>query len=231
MTKAEYLRELENELESVPFREKREALQYVDEYFDEAGNENSDQVICELGTPQAYAQKLKNELPQIPPVPSESQQERSSSQKTFADGQTVYEKQPSGSEQPGLRILQIVLSILCLPVAAVGVLFAGMVLLFCVMAVIALVLFLVTLMIGSVCGFFVYIFRCFASIPVSVFRVLFFAGLVLVCAGLFCLCLVFLRQMFTWMLPGFFSWIRTAFKKICRQLRMFFEKAWKGAAV
>lgn len=75
MTKEQYLSELEKHLETVPPSEKREALQYVEEYFEEAGVGSEDQVVVQLGSPKEYADRIKEELPSIPPIPMEHAQE------------------------------------------------------------------------------------------------------------------------------------------------------------
>lgn len=75
MTKEQYLSELESCLKMVAPTEKREALQYVEEYFEEAGVGNEDQVVEQLGNPEDYADRIKEELPSIPPVPQDNAKE------------------------------------------------------------------------------------------------------------------------------------------------------------
>jgi len=61
MTKEEYLQALEKELASVPEAERQDVLEYYREYFDEAGPENQEQVLRELGAPALLAQQLKGQ--------------------------------------------------------------------------------------------------------------------------------------------------------------------------
>ncbi len=55
MNRAEYMKELAYLLQDVPDEEKEEALQYYEDYFDDAGVENEAQVISELGRPEKIA--------------------------------------------------------------------------------------------------------------------------------------------------------------------------------
>ena len=65
MTRTEYLAALEAELRPLPKADFQEAMDYFTEYFDEAGLENEDNVIAELGTPkEAAADILQNVLGQ-----------------------------------------------------------------------------------------------------------------------------------------------------------------------
>lgn len=49
-------------LESVPDGEREEALQYYNDYFDDAGEENEESVIQELGCPEQVALRIEAEL-------------------------------------------------------------------------------------------------------------------------------------------------------------------------
>ena len=55
MTRAEFLTALAEKLQGVTVDEREEALKYYNEYLDEAGPENEEAVIAELGTPQKVA--------------------------------------------------------------------------------------------------------------------------------------------------------------------------------
>lgn len=63
MNRQEFLRQLAQLLEDVPETERREALEYYNNYFDDAGPEKEAQVIQELGgSPEKAAASLKAEL-------------------------------------------------------------------------------------------------------------------------------------------------------------------------
>ena len=77
MSKQEFIRELENELKDMPEKEKSEAVQYYEEYFDEAGEENEEAVIQELGSPKRIAAMIRQDF-----VSSEEKQE------TYTEGES-----------------------------------------------------------------------------------------------------------------------------------------------
>lgn len=62
MKKNEFMNELENMLGNIQDSEREEALQYYNDYFDEAGPENEEQVVRELGTPAKVAAIIKTSL-------------------------------------------------------------------------------------------------------------------------------------------------------------------------
>ena len=55
MKKYEYLSELEKRLSALPEAERRDALNYYEEYFDAAGTDNEDATAAELGDPAEAA--------------------------------------------------------------------------------------------------------------------------------------------------------------------------------
>lgn len=59
MTRAEYMRQLESLLSSVPDSEREEALQYYNDYFDDASDQEDDEVIKSLGSPEELAESIK----------------------------------------------------------------------------------------------------------------------------------------------------------------------------
>lgn len=62
MSRKEFMEDLEIMLENIQDNEREEALQYYNDYFDEAGPENEEQVIRELGTPAKVAAIIKTSL-------------------------------------------------------------------------------------------------------------------------------------------------------------------------
>lgn len=59
MNRAEFMRELEALLQDVSREERAEALQYYNDYFDDAGVENEQTIIQELGSPKKVAEEVK----------------------------------------------------------------------------------------------------------------------------------------------------------------------------
>ena len=62
MNRQEFLRQLESLLMNIPANERADALAYYNDYFDEAGVENEQSVIQELGSPQKVAQSIIEDI-------------------------------------------------------------------------------------------------------------------------------------------------------------------------
>lgn len=62
MNRIEFMRELENLLSDISDSERKEALKYYNEYFNDAGVENEQEVITSLGTPAKVAAIIKEGL-------------------------------------------------------------------------------------------------------------------------------------------------------------------------
>ena len=58
MTRNEFIAELRGRLAVLPPEERENALQYYEEYFDDAGPENEQAVIQELGSPENVANRI-----------------------------------------------------------------------------------------------------------------------------------------------------------------------------
>ena len=59
MDRKEFMKQLSDLLRNLPPDEKQEALEYYENYFDDAGAENEEQVLRELGSPQKVADTIK----------------------------------------------------------------------------------------------------------------------------------------------------------------------------
>ena len=62
MDRAQFMRELESLLADISETERREALEFYENYFDDAGPENEESVIRELGSPRKVAAIIKADL-------------------------------------------------------------------------------------------------------------------------------------------------------------------------
>lgn len=62
MNRIEFMTELAALLQDVPQEERKEAMKYYNDYFDDAGADNEQQVIQELGSPQKVAATIKADL-------------------------------------------------------------------------------------------------------------------------------------------------------------------------
>ena len=61
MTKKEYIYHLKNRLRNLPIAEVESAVDYVSELFDEAGEENAEEVARDLGSPAKFAAQIRAE--------------------------------------------------------------------------------------------------------------------------------------------------------------------------
>lgn len=66
MTRTEYMKSLEKLLAPLPETERRDALDYYDEYFDAAGKYREAETIAELGSPEEVAQKILENQDLVP---------------------------------------------------------------------------------------------------------------------------------------------------------------------
>jgi len=66
MTKKEYLAALATELQALPYDEQQEALEYYQNYFDDAGAENEQKVINELGTVEELGTYIRSNFACVP---------------------------------------------------------------------------------------------------------------------------------------------------------------------
>lgn len=62
MNRKEFMKQLEALLQNISFAEREEALQYYNDYFDDAGPENEQSVIEALGNPARVAENIKRDL-------------------------------------------------------------------------------------------------------------------------------------------------------------------------
>ncbi|NLP34026.1 MAG: DUF1700 domain-containing protein [Clostridiales bacterium] len=62
MSRNDFIKRLESLLSDIPNEEREEALQYYNDYFDDAGIENEKEILAELGSPERVAKIIKAEL-------------------------------------------------------------------------------------------------------------------------------------------------------------------------
>lgn len=62
MNRIDFMRQLESLLQNISATEREEALQYYNDYFDDAGAENEQSVIEALGNPAKVAENIKRDL-------------------------------------------------------------------------------------------------------------------------------------------------------------------------
>lgn len=109
MDKMEYLTKLLYALQGLPQEEQDNALQYYVDYFADAGAENEQKVIQELGTPEQVAQEILKDIHEITPI------------------QTLQKKRSAKGVSPKVLIVLFLLLLLFrkfwgIPIALVGLL-------------------------------------------------------------------------------------------------------------
>ena len=62
MNRIEYMTKLASLLQDIPEVERKDAMKYYNDYFDEAGEDNEEQVIREFGAPEEVAENIKADL-------------------------------------------------------------------------------------------------------------------------------------------------------------------------
>lgn len=62
MSRTEFMKQLESLLQNISATEREEALQYYNEYFNDAGPENEQNVIEALGNPAKVAENIKKDI-------------------------------------------------------------------------------------------------------------------------------------------------------------------------
>lgn len=157
MTREEYLRILQSNLVNVPPEEVWNIMQYYREYFDDAGEENFQRVIDELGPPELLAKKVSAD---------------------FVMGEQRY-KMPEKKNYTGLIILLVVL---CSPLWF-SALIVVVSLIFSAVVVVASIIFAfgaagISITGGGICTLGAGIAALFTHIP---------TGIMLIGAGLLCM--------------------------------------------
>ncbi len=116
MNRVDFMKQLESLLQNISPAEREEALQYYNDYFNDAGEENEQDVIEALGNPAKVAENIKRDL-------AGSGYGDTTYQKVIADDKALVEYQKSGQEESkktnqlstGMIILIVILCILVSP--------------------------------------------------------------------------------------------------------------------
>lgn len=72
MNRTEYMAALRRALSALPEEERASALRYYEEYFDDAGPENEQKVIADLGAPEKVAEQILADYRELTAVPPSS---------------------------------------------------------------------------------------------------------------------------------------------------------------
>ncbi|HIW20900.1 MAG TPA: DUF1700 domain-containing protein [Candidatus Dorea intestinavium] len=106
MSRIEFMKELATLLDDIPLEEKQDAIVYYEDYFDEAGVLKEQEVIKELGSPQAVALIIKQNL--------ETKEQSPESERA----QSLMTKPPLTKRTDNNKIMKIILVVLIIIVGA-----------------------------------------------------------------------------------------------------------------
>ena len=223
MNKAEFLHQLEQLLSDVTPYERTEALNYYEEYFTDAGVENEQRILLELGSPWQVAQSIReglqpgmsyanNSSTQIPPyteVPPYKDVPPYAETPPYAEMPQYSDRE----EKNGLPTWAVVLIV-------IGCIFASPVLLGLFAAALGLLVGLIGVIIGFGAAGVALVVAGVTVVIAGIINCTLFpmSGIVLAGAGLIVFALGILFMMFTvWLcgfaLPGIFRGIASLFKK------------------
>lgn len=106
MNRAQFMEQLEKLLSDISEEERREALEYYESYFDEAGPEKETSVIRELGSPEKVAEIIKADL-------------KGQGEEDVKDREREYRPKPKRGA--GMAVLIIILVIFLMPFLPEGI--------------------------------------------------------------------------------------------------------------
>lgn len=213
MNRQTYLAALRNALAGLPEEELANVLRYYEEYFDDAGEENEQRAIDELGLPQSVAAQILEDYRELTIPKHDNQQQASAAQSPY-DAQNA-PRRPRHSVLSAIGLIFLVLlaspfliaiiaTLIGLVIAAIGILISVLIIL--------LAIPLSLLCIGV--GFIVFAFMSLGHLPSALAT--FGAGVMILAIGVMVsiafikLCTLIVPPVFR----GFINLCRWIFKKI-----------------
>lgn len=115
MSKNEFLDRLFGLLSDLSQEERDEALAYYREYIEDAGLENEEAIMEELGTPEEVAAEIKSGI-LIKGNSSEQERSQQEKQHTFTDDQFQKPSEPQKNSNTALIVLAVIVAVLLSPV-------------------------------------------------------------------------------------------------------------------
>ncbi len=111
MNKETYLNALKREIAALPADEQESALQYYADYFDDAGIENEQQVINELGSPGELGSFIRSRFSCVPAKIPEKNKEEADQKSSYKK----FEKQNGDAKSRNILLVVLVL-LLTIPI-------------------------------------------------------------------------------------------------------------------
>lgn len=166
MNRVDFMKQLESLLQNISPAEREEALQYYNDYFNDAGAENEQDVIEALGNPAKVAENIKRDLYGSGYGDNSYQRAPMGDKAIVEYRQSTEQKQKEENKMStGLIVLIVVLCVLASPLllgvgsGALGVLFGviatwfSLILVFGIVAVVLLVAMIALAVVGIMCAF------------------------------------------------------------------------------
>ena len=153
MNRIDFMRRLELLLSDLPENERREAVQYYNDYFNDAGVENEEEVLESLGTPEEVAGSIREGLRE------EAREKGEFSEKGFKQDGQKQEKKDAGDRyraegrKKGMSASAVALIVICCLVASPVLIPLAITLIvdLAVLGAVFISLVLVFLLVGVVC--------------------------------------------------------------------------------
>ena len=123
MNRTEFMEKLRILLSDIEENEREEALEFYDHYFEDAGLENEQQVIRDLGSPEKVAKTIKDGLGDTAGEQGEFTENGYSGYGEAEKKEVGYPEKPSKRAGNGKLILLLILAVFALPV--LGPVFMG----------------------------------------------------------------------------------------------------------
>ncbi len=195
MNREEFLKKLESLLSDVDASERKEALQYYEEYFEDSEKAEAD-VIKELGSPEEVAHSIREELAEKEIVVAQSRTEESGSGKSRKEAETaqsVDSGKNSGMEPWAVVLIVLAVLFLGIPLG-VPLLAAGFGLIVGILAVL-----FALLLAAAICAV-TFGFAAIICLVVSIIKLVTapIAGIILMGTALLLMGLCFLSALITW---------------------------------
>ena len=209
MNRIEYMNRLRALLSDIPAEEREEAMQYYNDYFDDAGVENEMDVIKELGSPENLAKSIKEDIKE------DTGDQGEYTEMGYRYSSDENKQVPANPKKPwGSNLVKILLIILIIVVGA-PVIFPIAATIFSIL--IALVAILIGILIAGVVVAIVgitLIVMGFIRIPVTIVAAIGLAG-----AGLLLLAFGLAATVLIWkfaikVIPSVFCWIVEKVRKL-----------------
>ncbi len=192
MNRDEYLKQLRSYLNNMPLDEVDNVMEYYFEYFSEAGVENEQDIIKELGTPQELAKKIYSDYNAMNGNENNNYQYENQNNNAYQSefynnnyyNNTAYSTYKAPKKSMGLKIALIIMTVLASPiwlgivVAILGVVFSVVI---TVLAVAFSIGVVGVTLIGS--GLFIFVLSFKAIIQLGIITGIHIMGVALLAIG------------------------------------------------